>query len=140
MAFVSGSLEEFLNEINREEDAWADRQINKWERDVPEEASAVDDILMNPQNAPEPASIEDIQKEIAKIPDYLNGREMSQEEFTNLCDWLAGMKSEFNPESLIVVLKMFIGENEYIIEDLMKGSPKYGEGLEHIIQRFSQIQ
>ena len=140
MAFVSESLEAFLNEITREENEWADRQINKWEKGVPKEAESSEDILINPMDAPRPTSMREIQQQLAKISSYKEGKQISGEEFSNLCNWLGQLKSDFNPESLMIVLKMFLGQNDYIVQDLMSGGTEYGAGLESIMRQFGQIQ
>jgi len=141
MAFVSESLDKFLAErFTRAEDEWADKEIERHERGVPEENYSSDDILTDPEGASSITTTRQLQEELAKLTDYLKGRELSGEEFLNICNWIGDMKNEIPPESLMTVVKMFISKNDYIIEDLFKGGQEYSPGLELLMKKFAGIE
>lgn len=140
MAFVSESLDKFLAEVNREEDAWADREIERHERGVPAENAGADDILTDPEGASTITTTRQLQEELAKLTDYLQGRELTGKEWLNICNWIGDMKDEIPPESLMTVMKMFMAKNDYIIEDLFKGGQEYAPGLELLMKKFAGIE
>ena len=130
MAFVSESLDDFLNEVNRGEDAWANRQIDNWEKGSPDEPTGEQDPFDSSYD-PEISSIGDVQAELAK----LENREMSGEEFTNLCSWLGDQGQTLNPEALMTVFKMFLQKNNKIVDDLFSGGETYARGIEILSQK-----
>ena len=141
MAFVSESLDKFLAEnFTREEDEWANKEIDRHERGVPAENAGTDEILTDPEGASSITTTRQLQEELAKLTDYLQGRELSGEEFANICNWVGDMKNEIPAESLMTVMKMFISKNDYIMEDLFKGGQEYSAGLELLMQKFGSIE
>jgi len=141
MAFVSETLEKFLAEnFTREEDEWANKEIDRYERGVPAENAGTDDILTDPEGASSITTTRQLQEELEKLTDYLQGRELTGDEWLNICNWIGDMKNEIPAESLMTVVKMFMSKNDYIIEDLFHGGEEYSAGIELLMQKFGKIQ
>lgn len=134
MAFVSESLDRFLSEVKREEDLWADRQIDRWEQGEPDEPTGSQDPF-DPAYDPKISSIKDVQEELAK----LGNRKITMEEFNNLCSWVGDQAKELSPESLMTVFKNFIWKKDYIMDDLSSGGQTYLPGLEILASKLSQM-
>ncbi len=142
MAFVSESLEQFLNEwIDRGEDRWADREIDKWEKresgvDINEDPT---EILTYPEEVEAPVGIDNIRRILRKVVDYKTGKDVTPEEFKNFCIWITRVTK--NPMEASAIVSAFIERMPKMVEELESERGKldggdYHEGLEVLSNAF----
>ena len=138
MAFVSESLEQFLLEyrgFTREEDRWADRELDKWEKkeagvDINEDPV---EILTYPEEVEAPVGIENIKRILRKVVDYKAKAEVSPDEFKNFCIWIT--RTTENPYEASAIVSAFIENVPAMVEEFESEAGKldggkYHEGME----------
>ena len=134
MAFVSESLEQFLLEyrgFTREEDRWADRELDKWEKksagiDLNEDPA---EILTYPEDLEVPKGIENIKRVLYKLVDYKKGKDVTPEEFKNLCIWITQVTE--NPMEASAIVSAFIDQMPKMVEELESPRGKLDGGKYH---------
>jgi len=124
--------ESLLEFINREEDVWADKEIDRYFGKKEGKDPSIDPkvILKDPEWVEIPSNKKDIEYPLEKIRDHIQGKELSPNEFKNLCIWIIRLPIE-NSE-IEAIINLLLSDHMYIINDVQSGEYKYVEGIEII--------